>query len=52
MYCCFCRNMMIWQNDFDFEDYGIDKAGIVSVYECINCKNVSENYLCLEDEEE
>lgn len=33
---CGC-NKLIWQSDFDFEDYGYEGQGIVSNYECLEC---------------
>tara|TARA_R100000781_G_C4081998_1_gene128028 strand:+ start:340 stop:504 length:165 start_codon:yes stop_codon:yes gene_type:complete len=37
MICCACHTSLIWQSDFDFEDYGrFDCVGIVGVYECVN----------------
>ena len=35
MNCWFCGHKLIWQNDFDYEDYGIeDREGIVAVLIC------------------
>ena len=34
---CECNNELIWGNDFDYEDMGIeDIDGIVSTYSCVN----------------
>lgn len=39
MYECFyCRTRsVIWDNDFNFEDFCYDGEGIVGVYHCTNC---------------
>ena len=39
MYECFhCgERAVIWQNDYDFEDYGIDGDGIIHDLRCSNC---------------
>ena len=39
MYECFhCgARAVIWDNDFDFEDYGYEGTGIVHVCHCTNC---------------
>ena len=39
MYQCFhcLKYAVAWDNDFDFEDYGIDGEGIVHVCHCGNC---------------
>lgn len=31
---CICGAKMIWNSDFDFEDYGYDENGVVSHYYC------------------
>ncbi len=39
MYECFhcgCR-AVVWDADFDFEDYGLEGEGIVQECHCINC---------------
>tara|TARA_R100000655_G_scaffold30189_2_gene60922 strand:- start:1275 stop:1460 length:186 start_codon:yes stop_codon:yes gene_type:complete len=38
MKCWHCGTKLIWGNDFDFEDYGYDGEGIVSVFSCPNEK--------------
>lgn len=39
MYQCFHRGAyaVIWQADFDFDDYGYEGEGIVQVCKCTNC---------------
>ncbi len=40
MYECFhcgCRSV-IWDADFDFEDFGLEGDGIVQVCHCTNCR--------------
>lgn len=51
MKCVNCGCTMGWQNDFDFEDYGIEGEGIVTVYHCGNCDTLSENYIPIKEEE-
>lgn len=35
-YCMLCGSQLIWQNDYDFADFDIDKIGIVGIYICSN----------------
>lgn len=45
--CWICGSKMIWQNDFDFEDYGIfEEEGFVAVLQCSNetCGTHAEFY--------
>lgn len=52
MICANCNAVMTWQNDFNYEDYGImDKQGIVTVYHCGDCGTLSENYIPVGEEE-
>ena len=47
MNCWHCQSKLIWQNDFSYEDYGIDdKEGIVTVLMCSNeeCEAYIEVY--------
>lgn len=39
MYQCFhCGiNAVVWDNDFSFEDIGLDGEGIVHMCHCTNC---------------
>lgn len=37
MKCWFCGKELIWNNDFSFEDYGLEGEGIVMVLSCPNC---------------
>ena len=41
---------MIWGNDFDYEDYGLDGEGIVSNFSCSNCDAHAEFYLPIEND--
>lgn len=34
--CWFCGEEMIWQNDFNFEDFCLDGEGVVAVLLCSN----------------
>ena len=36
MNCWHCKTELIWGGDFDYEDYGIDRDGIVSNLSCPN----------------
>ncbi len=39
MKCPACRVDLVWQNDFDYEDFGmVGKEGVVGVYVCANDK--------------
>lgn len=51
-HCWFCGGRMIWQSDFDFEDYGREGDGIVAVLLCTECGAVAEFYTNEEEEEE
>ena len=49
--CFNCRGHNIcWDNDFTFEDYGIDGEGLVHVLHCMDCGAEIE-YYCREGEE-
>lgn len=39
LYECFncLHNSVIWEADFDFDDYGLDGAGVVHECRCLNC---------------
>ena len=54
MYECFhCgHRSVIWQADFDFEDFGLDGEGIVHVCHCSNCGADIEYYVPVGDPEE
>lgn len=42
--CIMCGAELIWQNDYDFEDYGIEGEGVVSTWDCPNCGAWHEVY--------
>ena len=49
MKCWHCNNDLIWNNDFSYEEYGVDTVeqdGIVTVLSCCNedCGAVYECY--------
>ena len=46
--CWHCGEDMIWGGDFDYEDYGLEREGIVSNFSCSNCKATAEVYLPLD----
>lgn len=50
MICVNCKSNMTWQCDYDFEDYGVEGEGIVSVYYCGECETLSENYIPIKGE--
>lgn len=55
MYECFhCgERAVIWDSDFDYEDYGLDGPGIVQVLHCTHCGAYIEYHIdCGEDDEE
>ena len=54
MYECFhcCTKSVIWDNDFDFSDYGLEGKGIVHVCHCTNCGAQIEYKIFIPDEEE
>lgn len=44
--CSKCGSRLIWQNDFDYEDYLIeDSEGIVAVYYCCECDLLHEYFI-------
>jgi len=49
MNCWHCGGKVIWGGDFDYEDYGIDREGIVSNLSCSKCKAYYECYLDFEE---
>ena len=48
--CIICGEQLIWQNDFDWEDYGREGEGIVSVWICSKCGAEHEVYINCEQE--
>lgn len=54
MYECFhCGNQsVIWDGDFDFEDYGLDGDGIVHHCHCTECGAEIDYYIRLDDPED
>lgn len=54
MYECFnCgARAVIWDNDFTFEDYGMEGEGIIHVLHCENCGSDTEYYVRFDDESE
>lgn len=53
MYECFhCgHRAVIWDSDFDFEDFGYEGEGIVHVCHCTHCGAEIEYRISLSDEE-
>lgn len=52
MKCVNCGCKMVWQNDYDFNDYGINGEGIIKVFSCGECDTLSENFIPLKEEEQ
>ena len=54
MYECFhCgERAVIWGNDFDFEDYGLEGEGIIHELRCTNCGARITYFILLEDEDD
>ena len=54
MYECFhCgHKAVIWQNDFSFEDFGMEGEGIVHVCQCSHCGADIQYFISLEEEKE
>ena len=42
MECFKCNGRVVWQNDFDTEDLGIEGEGMVSYYFCSECNTMYE----------
>lgn len=51
MKCWFCGHELIWQSDFDFEDYGYEGEGIVAVLSCSHCNAYVECMLSFNEED-
>ena len=54
MYQCFhcCTNSVIWDSDFNYEDFGYEGDGIVHVCHCTNCGAEIEYRVPLNNESE
>ena len=54
MFECFhcLARAVIWDADFDFEDYGIEGVGIVQHLHCTNCGAEIEYYIDCSEEVE
>ena len=48
MKCWHCGHDMIWGNDFDYKDYGLEGKGIISSFSCSNCEATAEVHLPIE----
>jgi len=48
--CWFCGSSMNWSADFDFEDYGIEREGVVATLTCGGCGATAEFYSAIEEE--
>tara|TARA_R110002051_G_scaffold221804_4_gene285409 strand:+ start:2952 stop:3104 length:153 start_codon:yes stop_codon:yes gene_type:complete len=45
MNCWHCKAELIWNSDFDFEDYGLEEEGIVTHLSCPECPANVDVYL-------
>lgn len=54
MYQCFhcLSNSVIWDADFDFEDFGYEGQGIVHICHCTNCGAEIEYRVPISDDED
>lgn len=54
MYECFNCGVraVIWDSDFDYEDYGLEGKGIIHECHCTNCGARITYYIDIEEEEE
>lgn len=54
MYQCFhcLTNSVVWEADFDFEDFGYEGEGIVHICHCENCGAEFEYRIPMEDDDE
>ena len=54
MYQCFhcLSDSVVWQSDFNFEDFGYEGEGIVQILVCSNCGAEIEYKIPLEEEQE
>lgn len=51
--CFHCgQKSVFWENDFDFEDYGLEGEGIVHICHCSNCNADIEYYVPIKMENE
>lgn len=46
------RKSVIWDNDFMFEDYGLEGEGIIHVCHCTNCGAEIEYYISLDKDKD
>ena len=49
---CLARNSVVWNSDYDFEDFGIAGDGIVHCCTCSNCGAEIQYYIPINDEED
>ncbi len=54
MYQCFnCgHNTVGWDNDFSYEDYGLEGEGIVHVLHCSNCGAYIEYFIDIKEDDD
>ena len=54
MYQCFhcLSESVIWDADFDYEDYGLEGCGVVHCLHCANCGAEIEYYCPISKEEQ
>ena len=49
MKCWHCKEDLIWGNNHDYEDYGMEGEGIVSNFSCSNCDSFVSVYLPIKE---
>lgn len=49
MNCFHCKNELVWQNDFTYEDFGLEGDGIINVLHCHCCNATVEVYFPLDE---
>ena len=54
MYQCFhCGEYtLVWDNDFDFDDFGYEGEGIIHTLHCTNCGAEVDYFVSFPEEEE
>lgn len=48
--CPHCLHQIFWQNDYSYEDYGMQGDGIVTCWSCGNCGAYIEAYVPFQSE--
>lgn len=48
--CFLCSGRVMWENDFMFEDFGVEGEGVVHIYTCSKCGAEYVVYDAIEEE--